>query len=105
MPSISIHGIFGAAPGCQVRRPPSPCCSTQHRPDGVATRDTTRPAAGRGGAARSAVASDSVLDFPPFVYPRHMPGEGSRYKRLRTIASGGMGTVWLGRMEGASGFE
>src|SRR3569832_61903 len=34
-----------------------------------------------------------------------MPATGSRYKRLRTIASGGMGTVFLGRMEGGSGFE
>jgi eukaryotic-like serine/threonine-protein kinase len=34
-----------------------------------------------------------------------MLAPASRYTRLRSIASGGMGTVFLGRMEGAGGFE
>lgn len=60
---------------------------------------STTSSAATPASVRLAQAGASLVD------PYPMPGRLRRYEILRRIATGGMGTVYLGRVVGAGGFE
>src|SRR5215475_5801550 len=64
-----------------------------------------RPAAGRSGSEFARDPRPSLLSSCAMAIPGAAPARLGRYELLARLAAGGMGEIFLARLEGAAGFE